>query len=181
MACNGRIRFHEDNYKILPFESDVSQSPRKKQKLDLEARWKIARDIMLRADEDDNDGLPSVVSSWIPSNAHERLHNYINDHDESDSEEWEPPRANPMYELPGELVLAREKRSSKEHWPAKLLEYVPPPDRKRKPKYKVYFFDGIMKNIEVDMFFTTADDGFKTCIVSDNVDHLYMMTRLIIL
>ena len=174
MAYKGRIRFHEDNYKVAHFAGNTPRSPRKKQKMDLDTRWKAARDMMLQADEEENDGLPSVLSAWVPSDTFKNSSKarqveevYVSSHEGSDDEDdWVPPRADPLYDLPGELVLAREKRSSREHWPAKLLEYIPPPDRHRKPKYKAYFFDGIIKDIEKDMFFTFGDEGFKTCMVS---------------
>ncbi|KAI0636580.1 hypothetical protein C8Q77DRAFT_1215574 [Trametes polyzona] len=76
---------------------------------------------------------------------------------------WHPPSANPLLELPGELVLAREGRARTQYWPAKLLEYIPPKNARQRPRYKALFFDGTKLSIEPDWFWTTADEEFATC------------------
>lgn len=136
-------------------------SPKKRQKTagyDLLARWKQARKLMLMEDAQDNDGLP-------------RFFMYDSDEDDSsmdvreDVEEdpWIPPLPNFEYDIPGELVLSKDKANSTQYWPAKILEYVPPKHRKQKPRYKVLFFDHTVKDVTEDMFFTESHDAFGTC------------------
>ena len=75
------------------------------------------------------------------------------------------PSADPLLELPGELVLAKEGKLRTQYWPAKLLEFVKPKRPHNKPKYKVLFFDGTIKHIDTDWFYTTTDDEFTKCTV----------------
>ena len=76
---------------------------------------------------------------------------------------WRAPSPNPLLEIPGELILARESRTRTQYWPAKILAYVRPTQPSQKPKYKVVFFDSVVKQIEPDWFWTTTDDEFATC------------------
>ena len=76
---------------------------------------------------------------------------------------WRAPSPNPLLEVPGELILARESRTKTQYWPAKILAYVKPTKPSQKPKYKVVFFDSVIKQIEPDWFWTTTDDGFARC------------------
>ncbi len=76
---------------------------------------------------------------------------------------WRAPSPNPLLEIPGELILARESRTKTQYWPAKILAYIRPTQPLQKPKYKVVFFDGVIKHIEPDWFWTTTDDEFTTC------------------
>ena len=76
---------------------------------------------------------------------------------------WRAPSPNPLLEIPGELILARESKSKTQYWPAKILAYVKPTRPSQKPKYKVLFFDSIVKQIEPELFYTTTDDEFATC------------------
>ncbi|THH01653.1 hypothetical protein EW026_g1088 [Hermanssonia centrifuga] len=150
-------------------------SPRKRQKTeqsDLDARWCEARDLLLEAYEEDNDGLPLLVSHYKskdrPAGVRPRAVGVvIQGGSVSEPEEtqapWEPPGPNELYDLPGELVLAKEKPRSSEYWPAKLIEYIPPQKPTQKPKYKALFFDGIIKDIPKDMFYSIYDTEFKSC------------------
>ncbi|KAI0822792.1 hypothetical protein BC628DRAFT_643693 [Trametes gibbosa] len=76
---------------------------------------------------------------------------------------WRAPSANPLLELPGELVLAREGRARTQYWPAKLLEYLKPKSSRQRPRYRALFFDGTIVAVEPDWFWTTTDEEFATC------------------
>ncbi|TBU35579.1 hypothetical protein BD311DRAFT_860098 [Dichomitus squalens] len=93
------------------------------------------------------------------------------DLDSKAERQWRAPSPNPLLEIPGELILARESRAKRQYWPAKILAYVRPTRPSQKPKYKVVFFDGIVKQIEPDLFCTTTDDEFATCNMGDSTGH----------
>ncbi|KAI9065429.1 hypothetical protein FKP32DRAFT_1590609 [Trametes sanguinea] len=83
---------------------------------------------------------------------------------------WRAPSANPLLEIPGELVLARDSKRQ-DHWPAKILEYIKPQHARQRPKYRVLFFDGTVLAIDQDMFWTTTDDEFATCRLGESKDN----------
>ena len=62
MVHNGRIRFTETDYR--PSSKEPTQSsPRKRRKLELDDAWQEARDLMLKADEAQNQGETFVLST----------------------------------------------------------------------------------------------------------------------
>ncbi|EMD38144.1 hypothetical protein CERSUDRAFT_72728 [Gelatoporia subvermispora B] len=181
-TSRGLIRFNETTSRLSGRPTDTLASPRKKHKSDVVARWGEALNRMLQADEDDNDGLPAMLSAHIEygggSNKGAGAPNGLPRHDKTqrgtvaptgweativEEKPWRAPSANFAYELPGELVLAKEKRANTDYWPAQLLEYVKPRNPKEKPKYRVGFYDGTTKVLEEGMFYATSDDGFRTC------------------
>ncbi|OCH93846.1 hypothetical protein OBBRIDRAFT_885221 [Obba rivulosa] len=180
-TSRGLIRFNEATYRLSGRPTDLQSSPRKKHKSDLTARWKEAYNLMVQADGDENDGLPVILSAYVGYDGGSRQrrrstgsprigkvpHNgaAFEDLETTSVEErpWRAPSANYAYELPGELVLAKEKKANTDYWPAQLLEFVKPQTPKEKPKYRVGFYDGTIKVLEEGMFFTTSDDGFRTC------------------
>ncbi|EPS96859.1 hypothetical protein FOMPIDRAFT_85458 [Fomitopsis schrenkii] len=180
MALRGRIRFNEMNYKTTSGDVAGTVSPRKRRKLDIDTRWTEARDLMLKEDEDANEGLPMLLSSHFSRDASFSVKALLTGKSKvvdeivlSDSEDnssmkrqqkpWKPPPRDETLEIPGELVLAREKKMYTEYWPAKLLEYIPPSNPKQHPRYKAQFYDGEIKNIDADWFHTQLDKGFGTC------------------
>ncbi|KAI0958061.1 hypothetical protein AcW1_006245 [Taiwanofungus camphoratus] len=178
MAARGILRFNENNYKHSARTSGMQESPKKKPRLDFEARWKNARDLMLKTDEEDNDGLPMMLSNYVRNDSSPSARSdardwtdgkegaSISDDDnlgEPHGKVWRAPSCDPMYDIPGELVLAREQKSRKDHWPAQLQAYIKPTNRREKPKYKVLFYDGMTKLLGPDMFYTTMDKDFGTC------------------
>jgi len=179
LAYGGTVRFNEITFRQSNRSDSTQGSPRKKQKLDIETRWKEARDRMLKADQEDNDGLPMLLSSYVDDNVlssggttgrkrkdkKEKSRQSFSDPEIPGSYQrvWRAPSSDPMYEIPGELVLAKEKRKQTYYWPARLLEYIKPQNPKEKPKYRVEFFDGDELILEPDLFYTTLDPGFKNC------------------
>ncbi|KAI0362547.1 hypothetical protein OH77DRAFT_1515775 [Trametes cingulata] len=201
IAQNGRMRFDEANYRPGGRQRDsVHASPRKKRKLDLDAAWGEARELMLRADEAQGgelartsglgtagksgkkcgrrklDAFPSLEGQARKGKGKGKARNKGDDSgsdDPSDSDAgldvfepsstWRAPSVNPLLDIPGELVLAKEGKARTQYWPAKLLDYVKPTRPSQRPKYKVLFFDGTILQIEPDWFWTTADDEFATC------------------
>lgn len=198
MLQNGRIRFDDTDYRTARRPSTQS-SPRKKRKTDIDAAWREARDLMLREEQAQNGGGPSVLPSDAPPSSKggkRKLNAFpsldippgkgkgkgkgkarrkdsesdvsLSDLDEGDAPEswkhtWRAPSANPLLEIPGELVLAREGRARTQYWPAKLLEYLKPKSEKQRPRYRALFFDGTVLQIEPDWFWTTTDEEFGTC------------------
>ncbi|KAI0331078.1 hypothetical protein GY45DRAFT_1361029 [Cubamyces sp. BRFM 1775] len=205
MVHNGRIRFTETDYRPCRALS-MQSSPRKRRKLELDDAWQEARDLMLKADEAQNQGQtfvlsaakagPSSTAGKRKANPFPTLENQpakgrskgkgrakgkgrgsdvsLSDLDEDLSDfggAWEAPEADLLLEIPGELVLARDARAHRDYWPAKLLEYVKPQNPRQRPKYKVLFFDGTVKAIEPDLFWTTTDPEFATCQLGEARDN----------
>lgn len=182
VAFGGTLRFNETNFRRSGQTTMAHESPKKKQKSDLEARWRTARDLMLKADQDDNDGLPMLLSSYVgtdsPSSSRIAARARTTGKQERTGEQtlsdagspvksreraWRAPSCDPTYDLPGELVLAKEKKTRTQYWPARLLRYLKPENPKQKPKYEVEFFDGEILQLEPNLFYTTLDKGFNTC------------------
>ncbi|KAH8106947.1 hypothetical protein BXZ70DRAFT_262674 [Cristinia sonorae] len=164
------LQFNENNYGGASIGTRTSLfSPRKRQRVgdyDLHAQWEEARRLMLKEDARDNDGFPRFLSlmgreEGLFDSDPEEFTMELNQRVEEES--WAPPPANFAYDIPGELILAKDKISSTQYWPAKIIEYVPPKHQKQRPRYKVLFFDHTVKDIPEDMFFTETQEGFATC------------------
>ncbi|KAI0807816.1 hypothetical protein C8Q74DRAFT_1187467 [Fomes fomentarius] len=178
MMLDGHIRFNDGNYRTSRGDS-VHSSPQKKPKLDLDAAWREARGLMVKADEDGDEALLATTSQYADASSATQDKYKRNgkgkgkaigsDFDEWNlnwarpERRWRAPSANPLLEIPGELVLAKEGKTRTQYWPAKLLSYVKPTKPTQKPKYEVRYFDGTVKEIEPDWFWTTTDDEFATC------------------
>lgn len=179
MAVGGTMRFNEANFRQPQLSADIQRSPRKKRKSDIETRWKAARDLMLAADQEENDGLPMWLSTYVAGDTLPPLTNSsrnkgkqaagASDDTGKPERRWRAPSCDPTYELPGELVLAKEKRSHTQYWPARLLRYLKPENPRQKPKYEVEFYNGEIKNLEPNLFYTTVDKGFKTCQLGQDI------------
>lgn len=77
---------------------------------------------------------------------------------------WEPPTPDGALDIPGELVLGRDKASKTSlYWPAKIKNYVPPMKRTEQGKYTVIWLDSSEQDIPRDWFYTTDEDGFALC------------------
>lgn len=181
-AAPRQLRFTEKTYASVGSRADdVTDSPHKKQRklrLDYDSRWCHARDLMLKQYQRMNDGLPLTLTLLVRDDSPEFSLHPIRGEDSSrrattsplsepdDADDlWEPPVS--PYEIPGELVLARERRSSTQYWPAKLMRYIPPRARGQKARYEVLFFDGTVKKLldDSDMFFNEVHPNFKSCLV----------------
>lgn len=135
--------------------------------MDVHSRWLDALSLLLRADAEDNDGLPSTLSRFgsgvifsdVPEVSRDKVHDAI----EIDDEEWQPLVYSGPMEIPGELVLAKEKKASSDYWPAKVMAYFPPDKLTSQPKFELHYFDGVVKRVSRDMFYTDSDTGFVEC------------------
>lgn len=81
------------------------------------------------------------------------------------------PGPDPSFLIGRELVFARVKRehtATTEYWPAKILDYVSPTERQRRPKYKIKFMDDIELLADRDMFYSQEQNEFFTCKVCGN-------------
>jgi hypothetical protein len=161
-------------------------SPRKKLKRDfgeIERQWQAAVSEMIQDGEEQagSDHLPDIgeafnyrfdaspSSAMVPVVGKGRSKGKGKRKRTCDSEEealWEPPPADASFEIPGELVLGRERASkSSPYWPAKIKDYVPPTKRTEQGKYTVIWLDGSEQNIPRDWFYSTDEDGFTLCTV----------------
>ncbi|KAF8163660.1 hypothetical protein B0H34DRAFT_795339 [Crassisporium funariophilum] len=86
--------------------------------------------------------------------------------EETDFEDdfWESPPLEEDIEMPGELVLARDKASKNvDYWPAQITDYIPPANRRQQAKFTVTWLDTSTSNIPRDWFYRTHEDGFALC------------------
>ncbi|KAF9644296.1 hypothetical protein BDM02DRAFT_3122124 [Thelephora ganbajun] len=174
---SGGMRFTSTNYTLTTDDSaDLDFSaPAKRPRTDLDDRWKVATDEMIRTDAERNDGFVPRLTSLQSGMAYERLKDpdeVTTDDDLSDEEAAEihhPPTSfidpgpDPMLNIPGERVLARVNNSRTEYWPAVITDYVPSTAPRRRGKYSIMFFDKVKKNVNRALFYTSLDDGFSTC------------------
>ncbi|KIK57727.1 hypothetical protein GYMLUDRAFT_45897 [Collybiopsis luxurians FD-317 M1] len=180
----GRPRF--DTFSSARIPASVLGSPRKKAKRDTsntEAKWQAAVGEILRAKEDQDDGLPpiefalSAASRFASAKTSSRRNDKgkgklsIDNFEAEDSDEidWDPPEPDELLQIPGELILAREKSDKNAlYWPARLLAYVPPPrlkgkSRPKEPKYKIVYLDDTDKEVPRSWFYACHEPEFATC------------------
>lgn len=82
---------------------------------------------------------------------------------EDEEDFWVPPPLDDEMQIPGKLVMARDKALKiVSYWPGRLLAYIPPPTREQESKYTVMVRQGIPRSC----FYTMKDDGFTVCRVS---------------
>lgn len=132
---------------------------------------------MLKAHQDAHDGMPLLLSRYIGELTSPRKPGLkrgassisldgSGDEDAAVGTSSFRSRAeNILYDIPGELVLAKERRNETRYWPAKLMKFLPLTKADEKPRYEVLFFDGTVKKMHdhTDMFYTMMHDGFRTC------------------
>ncbi|KAJ3744772.1 hypothetical protein DFH05DRAFT_1419024 [Lentinula detonsa] len=192
----GRPRFGSSSARQKP--TSVSGSPKKKQNRALSAanpNWQAAVCEILRDKEDEDDGLPPIefalsAASRFASASASQGANFPKrptrttgkkEHDSDDNEmvdqnasegndsDWDPPEADEMLDIPGELVLARSRADRKiAHWPAKLLAYIPPMkpkgrSRQKEPKYRVLWLDDTEQEVPRSWFYACHEPEFGTC------------------
>ena len=186
----GRPRFAKPTFVSSSSISsnEPTASPRKKLKRDhgdIEKHWQTAVSEMIQDGEEQagSDHLPDIGEAFnyhfdvspttsptgLPDMGKGRSKGKGKRKRTCDSDDegfWEPPPADPSLEIPGELVLGREKASKTcPYWPAKIKDYVPPTKRMEQGKYTVIWLDASEQNIPRDWFYTTDEDGFVTCTV----------------
>ena len=75
--------------------------------------------------------------------------------------------ADETLQIPGELILAKGTGSDKNYWPARILEYVLPRNKKEKEgKYKIEYLDRTTSIVNRNTFYTSEADEFGTCKVN---------------
>lgn len=177
---SGGMRFTSTNYTLTTNNSlDLDFStPAKRPRTDLDDRWKVATDEMIRTDAGRNDGFAPRLTSLQSGMTYERLKEsdeITTDEDLSDEEETEThhphasfidPGPDPMLTIPGERVFARVNNSRTEYWPAIITGYVPSTASRRRGKYWIMFFDRVKKKVDRSLFYTSLDDGFSACKVT---------------
>jgi hypothetical protein len=169
---HGNIRFGTTSFAFSQSQAaSPLRSPKKKSRLDPEAvnagmvgRWKLALQKMLDEYEDEGDDAAFSEVACEPTRALAKRAETNRAQSVSDQDlPAIPPVPDPMLEIPGELVLARTKRSML-YWPARLEAFVAA--QKQKPKYEVVFLDRTRMVIPRDWFFTSEEGEFATCKVS---------------
>ena len=190
----GRPRFAKPTF-LSPSSISLNEptaSPRKKVKRDhgdlgdIEKKWEAAVSEMIQDGEEQagSDHLPDIGEAFnyqfdvSPAASFNVVHNVGKGSsskgkgkrkrtcDSEDEVFWEPPPADASLDIPGELVLGREKASkTSAYWPAKIKDYVPPTKRTEQGKYTVIWLDASEQNIPRDWFYTTDEDGFAFCTV----------------
>ncbi|KAI0315249.1 hypothetical protein OF83DRAFT_1174014 [Amylostereum chailletii] len=139
--------------------------PSKRPRRSLDTAFQEAVRLMHEADTEQNEGMPSKLSSYVrPDDPGDESSELTEEEPSSVEEErWSPPPCDPNLEIPGEPVLAIEKRIKTHYWPARIEEYVAPKNPRDKPKYRVTFLDETTFNIERNMFYTSSEEEFYTC------------------
>lgn len=176
-----QLRFSEKTFSASSVTLDSRTFHGRKGKAsesNLVSRWCDARDLMLKAHQDAHDGMPLLLSRYIDDStsrqrASLKCAKSSISVDESEGEgkaigsgfSYVPRAENVFYDVPGELVLAKERSRDTYYWPGKLMKFIAPTKASEKPLYEVLFFDGLVKRMQddTDMFYTPMHDGFKTC------------------
>ncbi|KAJ3977074.1 hypothetical protein EV361DRAFT_148361 [Lentinula raphanica] len=163
------------------------------------ADWQAAVCEILRDKEDEDDGLPpiefalsaasrfasaSASQSTVPSPkkiakmpGKPKTKSFSDDNGEfgesgalvGNDSDWDPSEADDMLDIPGELVLARDRPDKKvAHWPAKLLAYIPPAKahgkaRRKEPRYRILFLDDTQQDVPRSWFYACYEREFGTC------------------
>lgn len=164
----GAVRFNESTFlaqsyppsPTRPSSKRVRRDPREHPDPYTVEKWKEALAQMERDYEDEGDDDISSNRGYECPEDEEPTSPMV---DTSAPSSFVPPPPDPTLEIPGELLLAREKADSLTHWPAKLLAYVQPQRKHQRPKYQVEFLDKSIKTISRDWFFTSEQEGFATC------------------
>ena len=184
----GRPRFAKPTFVSAPSHTPVT-SPRKKLKRDrdaIEKRWEAAVWEMIQDGEEQagSDHLPGIGEAFnyhfdvtssttaaatpavVPRNKDKGKGKRKRICESDDEDFWEPAPPDLGLDIPGELILGREKASkTSAYWPAKIKAYVPPTKRTEQGKYTVIWLDSSEQNISRDWFYTTDEDGFALCTV----------------
>ena len=134
---------------------------------------------MLQAYQDAHDGMPLLISLYRSQASQQGKANstagfsvdMLDDDSGLEEESYKPPAQCILYEIPGELILAKERKKDTQYWPAKIMRYHAPSRPSEKPLYEVLFFDGMVKKLpdDGDMFFTEGQAGFHACKVRKGV------------
>ncbi|ETW86219.1 hypothetical protein HETIRDRAFT_415183 [Heterobasidion irregulare TC 32-1] len=180
----GFLPFNMSNFICQDTNIGIQESLPPKLKAELERRFRTAVDRMIAAEARQNDGLPSSLSSY--AGALSRTSSTLipakseNGQPSLEDDLWISPSCDPFLDIPGELVLSKDKKRSTEYWPAKIEEYIAPPSRVIKPLYRLRFLDETLLDLPRSMFYTTDEEGFFSCklgkigsavpINADNID-----------
>ncbi|KAH8117094.1 hypothetical protein DFH11DRAFT_1151960 [Phellopilus nigrolimitatus] len=178
----------QQRFTLTNFRSSPSSGPSKSSSLandynSITARWEKAYRKMLGDEAIMDDNFPSLravisqVSKRDSSEGGERRTNNMKvstalskgkvrveaSLSETEKEPWSPPPPDTHVSIPGELLLAKEKKSKRMFWPAKVMSYVPPESQKMRARYLVRFLDNTEYEITRDMFYTCEQEEFATC------------------
>lgn len=190
-------RFDSSDFVCFRPAEAIDASPRKKRKVDFVSEWKDAVEELIRIETWENDNLCNTAwSSW--SDVYDELtagekgeERETDDGElsdlggpETEDDRWSPPPCDAQLDIPGELVFCRDKSNMRRtiFWPAKLVSYIPPTNRKEKPKYGIEYVDGTEVKAPRNWFYTSDDRDFCTCkvctarTVSDGADNISLVS-----
>ncbi|KAH8800582.1 hypothetical protein DL96DRAFT_798561 [Flagelloscypha sp. PMI_526] len=153
------------------FTSTADEPPRKKVKRDITDIWDKAVSAALVekiAKEDDGMPPPNVMSSrhWVSEDIDELMSSRAS----SLGLDLEPEidasdESKPYVKVPGELVLAIHRASSKElYWPAKVKDRRSPTAARKRAEYLLEWCDDSADSwLNRDQFYTSGEEGFGDC------------------
>ncbi|KJA24302.1 hypothetical protein HYPSUDRAFT_86247 [Hypholoma sublateritium FD-334 SS-4] len=88
---------------------------------------------------------------------------YVSKKKEKKGEEWWD-EVDEDLKLPGELILGRTSQAvDVDHWPGKLIAYIPPTKPRTLGKYSVLWLDGTQSLVPRLWFYSTDQDEFALC------------------
>ncbi|KAJ7735294.1 hypothetical protein DFH07DRAFT_944577 [Mycena maculata] len=166
-----RIRYTAPEYVVSAKETE---SPKKRQKLDrsaLEAQWYAALSAavghIMKNEMPDTRFLSSmshIVTSEEDTKEKLKKKGKGKEVEElSYREPWSPPPPDSSLDIPGEHILARDKKSATVYWPATILSYIPPTRAGAEKLYHILWMDQTQSDIPRSLFYTYEDDAFGTC------------------
>lgn len=158
-------------------EVATTASPKKKQKTDVESRWRSAV-ITMNEDKSENDNAEDDFLQAAPRKPEtprkgkgvkgrappeDQDSDMSTDDDEARDVLWIPPSADESLNIGEEKVFAHEKKNPSLYWPAMVQYYKKPKSAKEKPLYGIRFLDEVRAEIPRAWFFTSDQDEFATC------------------
>lgn len=76
---------------------------------------------------------------------------------------WSPPSPDITMNIPGELVLSKDKKSRNVYWPARVDAFILPKGPGEEAKYRLTFLDNQVIEVTRDMFLIYDQEQFGTC------------------
>ncbi|KAF7986594.1 hypothetical protein HWV62_26368 [Athelia sp. TMB] len=164
--------FCASTFLVLPSDTDLGTSPRKKQKIEteLQKNWQAAVDAMKELEDDLNEepDFEEALASIGPAKPRQHEDSIVisdTEHMDIDPIDLEPPISDGLLTIPGHLVLCKDKATSTEYWPARIEMYHPPNKPSGKGRYQIKFLDKKIRKVPREWFYDESQDEFGTCTI----------------